>query len=493
MVGSDANYVAQKITTPRLVCYNCKMREIHVVNTLGREKKLFTPIEKGKVSFYHCGPTVYWTQQIGNMFAMSQADFIRRSFEYLGYRVSFVRNYTDVGHLSGDNHGDADTGEDRMEKAARRENRSPREIADHYIQEFDKHLDLLNITPPTHRPRATEYIQSMIDLTGDLLDKGVAYQTPLAIYFDTSKKADYFKLSGQDPTGLASGSGHGSVTDGNKKSPHDFALWFFKAGVHRQALQTWPNPFSEVQGFPGWHIECSAMIRELLGETIDVHMGGVEHIPIHHTNEIAQSECAHNAPLANFWLHNEHLLIDGKKMSKSAGTAVTLEDIMDKKYHPLDLRYFFLQAHYRTRQNFTWDGIEAAHTARERLHQRVANIYERGTIITQYQEKFASVLADDFNIPAALAVVYEVLKAPVDEGDKKATILDFDRVLGIGLEQAPKQDSSPISLEAQALADRRHQARAEKDWATADSLRQEIADLGYEVIDTDGGQTLHRI
>ncbi len=469
------------------------MHEIKIFNTLGRTKQPFKPIVPGKVSFYHCGPTVYWTQQIGNMFAMSQADFIRRSFEYVGYEVVFVRNYTDVGHLTGDNEGDADAGEDRMEQAARRENKSPEEIAQYYIDEFNADLELLNIKKPTYSPRATEHIQGMIDLTRDLLGKGFAYQTELAIYFDTNSKEDYFKLSGQKREKLLSGSGHGDVSDANKKNITDFALWFFKVGVHANALQTWPNPFSDVSGFPGWHIECSAMIRELLGDTIDIHMGGIEHIPIHHTNEIAQSECANNAPLAHYWIHNEHLLLNKNKMSKSAGTTFTIGDVIEKGYDPLDVRYFFLQAHYRSGQNFTWDAIAASQTARKRLQQKISDMQDGGSVSPAYREKFISFLADDFNIPAALAVVYEVLKSNLQDADKKATILNFDHVLGLALGQESESTEDTISHEVQLLLEERKKARHNKDWALSDELRDKIIDAGFELKDANTGQHIRKI
>ncbi len=296
------------------------MNELYLHNTLSRKKELFKPIQSGKVLFYQCGPTVYWTQHIGNIRAMVMADFIQRTFKYIGYDVKFVRNYTDVGHLTGDNIGNADIGEDRMEKAVKREGRSADEIAQHYIKIFEQDVKELNILEPFAKPRATEYIKEIIDMVQILIDKGFAYPTDLAVYFDISKVKDYTKLSGQDLEKNISGKGRADIEDPQKKNPADFSLWFFRAGTHENAVQFWPSPFTSKlvkngEGFPGWHMECSAMIKTLLGETIDLHMGGVEHIPVHHTNEIAQSESANNVPLANFWLHNEWLLADGGKMS----------------------------------------------------------------------------------------------------------------------------------------------------------------------------------
>jgi len=464
---------------------------IRIFNTLTKQEETFTPLSAGRVSFYHCGPTVYWTQHIGNMRGMILADLIRRSFAYLHYDVSYVRNYTDVGHLTGDNDGDADTGEDRMEKASKRENKSPEDIANFYITQFEQDTAALNILPATEKPKATEYIKEMQDMVQVLLDKGIAYQTPLAIYFDTSKTKDYYALSGQSAEALRNEAGQGDVSDREKRNPTDFALWFFKVGVHKRALQTWTNPFSETEGFPGWHIECSTMAKKLLGDTIDLHMGGIEHIPIHHTNEIAQSECANDTKFVNYWLHNEHLLVDGSKMSKSEGTGYALSEITDKGYSPLDLRYFFLQAHYRSKQNFTWEALEAAQRARTRLVGKLAKMDTAvGNVDTEYKKRFTRALEADFGLPEALAVTFDVLKSDLDSSDKKATILDFDQVLGLNLEK--EEAPSDIPAEITQLADERAQARADKDWARSDELRDQIASFGYEVKDTPNGQLLSR-
>ena len=465
---------------------------MYIFDTLSKEKKKFTPLEPGKVGFYHCGPTVYWNQHIGNMRAVALADFMRRSFEYLEYDVTFVRNYTDVGHLSGDNAGDADTGEDRMEKAAKRENKSPDEIADHYIGVYEEDTSKLNTLSPTHTTRATHYIQEMIDMVQTLLDKGYAYQTDLAIYFDISKKQDYTKLSRQDLDALLSGAGHGDVSDSDKKNIGDFSLWFFKAGAHVNALQTWKNPFSEVDGFPGWHIECSAMSKKYLGETFDVHMGGIEHIPIHHTNEIAQSESANGKPFVNYWVHNEHLLVDNKKMSKSEGTSYLIFDIENKGFSALDLRYFFLQAHYRSKQNFTWEALEAAKSARTKLHSKIASYADGGSVNAEFQRDFKEALGADFGLPEALAVTYSILSSDINDTDKKATILDFDSVLGLKLDEALEGEEFEIPQEVAKLLLQRKNARNEKDWTLSDTLRDEIDSHGFEVKDESEGQVLYK-
>lgn len=469
---------------------------LKVYNTLGREQQEFTELEQGKVNFYHCGPTVYWVQHIGNMRAVVMADLIVRSLKYLGYEVKLVRNYTDVGHLT----SDADQGEDKMDKAAKREGKDPQEIADKYIEVYDADIKALNVLEPDQKPRASEYVKQMISLTEKLLENGFAYATPLAIYFDVSKFPHYTKLSGQKLEENESGAGKGDVTDPAKRNQADFALWFFKAGNHATALQTWPSPFNspEVEngeGLPGWHIECSAMAIELLGETIDMHMGGVEHISVHHTNEIAQSEAATGKPFANYWLHNEHLTVDGGKMSKSEGTSITLGDIKENGFDPIVLRYFFLNSHYRSKQNFTWEALEGAQNAYNRLTKQINNLQqegmEAGGVLENYRQRFRQALEEDFNIPQALAVVWELLKEESSPQDKLATIYDFDRVLGLQLEQSKSQAQYPqeLDVQVQQLLDERQQARAEKNWTKSDLIRDKLQnEYGVLVEDTEDGQ-----
>lgn len=478
---------------------------LKIYNTLTRQKEEFKPIEEGKVLFYQCGPTVYWTQHIGNMRAMVMSDLIRRSLQYLGYEVDFVRNYTDVGHLTGDNLGDADTGEDRMDKGAKREGKTPAEIAQKYIDIFEQDIAALNIIPATHTPCATEYIPQIIEMVQALVGEGFAYVTPKAVYFNVGRAKDYNRLNKQNLGENREGAGTGDVQDPDKENPHDFALWFFKTGVHKNALQTWVSPFesSEVedgQGFPGWHIECSAMIKALLGDTIDIHMGGVEHIAIHHTNEIAQSEVVNGgAPLANFWVHNEHLLVDGKKMAKSEGTGYSLAEVVEKAlpagrqgYDPLDLRYLFLQAHYRSQQNFTWEGLDAAAVALGRL-QSIARGLQKGEESSvanekvgqygEYRDQFTEALNDDFNIPQALAVLWDVAKSSLAPADKYDLLMDFDSVLGLGMDRSQEKPNK----EVQKLVEQRSVYRKEGKFAEADHLKKEIEEMGYTVKDTADG------
>jgi cysteinyl-tRNA synthetase len=434
------------------------------------------------------------------MRAMVIADLVRRVFEYNGYTTNFVRNYTDVGHLTGDNIGDADSGEDRMEKASKRESLLPDAIADKYIKAFDEDIESLNVITPTHRTRATHYIPDMISMVQDLIEKGFAYTTRNAVYFDVRKFPDYTKLSGQKLENLEDGEGHGTVTDPEKKDAHDFALWVFKTGPHENALQTWESPFHSYavehgRGFPGWHIECSAMSKHHLGPHLDIHMGGIEHIPIHHTNEIAQSECANGEHFVNYWLHNEHLMVDGKRMGKSEGNAYVMSDVTEKGFNALSLRYFFLQSNYRSKQNFTWEGLEASKTALGKLKTFVSRINEVGDVSESYKTLFIDMINDDINTAGGLAIVWELIKNPdVSDADKKATILDFDRVLGLKLDEVQAEEESiEVPEHIQKLLKERELAREKQDWHTSDLIRNEIQALGYELKDTDGGQKVRKV
>lgn len=470
-------------------------------NTLSKQKEPFIPLHPLNVGMYHCGPTVYWNQHIGNMRAVVMADLIKRSLIYNNYHVTLVRNYTDVGHLTGDNDGDADTGIDRMAKAAEREQADPMVIAEKYITQYEIDRTNLNTLPADITPRATEHIQEMIHLVEILLEKGFAYSTPLAIYFDVDKKSDYTKLSGQDLSKNISNAGHGEISDPDKKHPYDFALWFFKAGTHAQALQTWSSPFSSPlvdngEGFPGWHIECSAMSHHYLGETFDIHMGGIEHIPVHHTNEIAQSESAFGVPMANLWMHNEHLLVNDGKMSKSEGTSYLLSDILDKGYSALDLRYFFLQAHYRSKQNFTWDALSASKNALQTIYSKVIELRsqtrdESGTIIESFSQSFKEAISDDINVPQALGIFHQVLKSDDTPANILATIYDMDQIFGLNL-QTYEASTIDIPKKVQELLKERKDARDQKNWQRSDELREQISNLGFIVSDNNGEQKIEK-
>jgi cysteinyl-tRNA synthetase len=466
---------------------------LKIFNTLGRKKEEFVPLNKDEVTFYQCGPTVYWIQHIGNMRAMVLADLISRSMEYLGYKVKFARNYTDVGHLA----GDEDEGEDKLEKGAKREGLTPQAIADKYIAQFEADVKALNCEEPTYKPRATDYIPQMAEMVQDLIDKGFAYATDLAIYFDVEKyiaaSRNYTELSGQKLEKNIIEAGKGEVADKYKKSAMDFSIWFFKAGAHKDALQTWEHEFKGIDqpikfGFPGWHLECSAMNKTLFGPTIDLHMGGIEHIPVHHTNEIAQSEAASGIKFVDFWLHNEHLTVDGVKMSKSGGTAYSVADIIAKGYDLLALRYFFLQAHYRSKQNFTWEALDAASSALDNLRSQLSAMKKESVVFVSidgiHKQKFTSAIEDDFNLPQALAVLWDVLKSNLSDAGKYATILDFDKALGLNLSEVLEIE---IPAKVKNLAEERKKARINKNWTESDRLRDEINKLGWQIKDAKNG------
>ncbi len=463
---------------------------MRLYNTLTCQIEDFKPLNPLKVTFYHCGPTVYWIQHIGNLRGMTMADFIRRSLIYFGYNVTFVRNYTDVGHLT----SDQDVGEDKMEKGARREGLTPNEIANKYITIFENDTKALNILKPTFTPRASEYISEMIKIIQTLLYKQFAYITDQAIVYDISKFPNYNKLNRQNIDDLIKGSGKGEVDNPQKRHFADFNLWVFKKGIHKNALQTWGSPWGE--GFPGWHIECSAMSSKLLGKTIDIHMGGIEHIPVHHPNEIAQSEVANGVKFVNYWLHNEHLIVDEKKMAKSEGTGIVLSQVIKKGYNPLALRYFFLQAHYRSKQNFTWQALSASSEALKKLHEYVLSLKNqtRTTLseeklekIDDYRQRFQTALLNDFQTPQAVAVMWEMLKSNIPSTDKLDLLLEFDQVLGLKLNQITE---NIITDEIKKLAVERQVARNNKDFTRADEIRKIILEKGYEIEDkfTDGEQ-----
>lgn len=478
--------------------------ELKIYNTLGRELQDFRQLDPERVNFYQCGPTVYGTQHIGNLRAMVMADLVYRTLLYFGYEVRFVRNYTDVGHLT----DDGDEGEEKMDKSARKTGNSPLEIANASIAQFEHDVTALNTLPANAKPRATDYIAQMISMVEELLAQGFAYSTPKAIYFDTSKAKDYTRLSGQKLDQNQQGAGSGGVSDSAKRNPADFAVWFFKTGVHEHALQTWESPFESPEiangrGFPGWHLECSAMARAELADTIDIHMGGIEHIPVHHTNEIAQSEAVTGERFANYWIHNEWLMINSEKISKSLGNSVVLADITAENYHPLDLRYFFLGAHYRSRQNFTYEALTASQTARKKLLRELKKYADRvvnqGSVLEIWRLQFIRAIGDDFNLPKGLSVVWDLLSSDTEPEDKLETILDFDSVLGLdilrqleGLNTGANQTKldSDQKAKIEELIRQRNSAREAGDFAQADALRDKLAkDYGVELRDTNGETT----
>lgn len=462
---------------------------MRLYNTLTRKIDEFKPSNPEKVTFYQCGPTVYWRQHIGNLRAMVWGDLIRRTLLYLGYKVIYVRNYTDVGHLTSDN----DWGEDKMEKGVKREKITPQQLAQKYINFFEKDTKTLNILEPDYKPRATLYIKAMQEMIQTLLDKGYAYLTSMAVVYDVVKFKNYNQLNRQKLDLNKTGAGKGEIIDPEKKHPADFNLWVFKKGPHKNALQTWPSPWGE--GFPGWHIECSVMAKTLLGKTIDLHMGGVEHIPVHHTNEIAQSEAANGVKFARYWLHNEHLTVNNQKMAKSEGTGITLDEIVNKGFDPLSLRYFYLTAHYRSKQNFTFEALANAQASFKKLKEMVKvlrNQTQRTVLsdeklekIRGFQQRFWDAVNNDLQIPQALAISWEMIKSSIPSPDKLDLLYDFDRIFGLRLSEVEEEK---IPQEIFSLAEKRQQLRNSGDFAAADNLRKKIEKLGYEIKDLERNQ-----
>jgi len=466
-------------------CYPYRMLKLY--NSLSRELEDFTPPKHGPVKVYSCGPTVYSRQHIGNMRAAIFVDILKRTLRYVGFEVKDVMNITDVGHLA----TDEGEGEDKMQKAAEKEGKDPFEVARIYERIYVEDLQKLNIDLPKHMPRATEHIQSQIDFIKVLEEKGFTYTTSDGVYFDTSKFADYGKLSGQSLEDKKAGARVEIRSE--KKNGADFALWKFIVGEHANHAMAWNSPWGK--GFPGWHIECSAMGEKYLGKVIDIHTGGIEHIPVHHENEIAQNTCSGKINEVRFWMHNEHLLLDGGKMSKSIGNVVTLDDITERGFNPLAFRYLMLTAHYRSTINFTWEALEGAGVALEKLESHVSEYLEvgvpNGVSVAHYSELFTEFVSDDLDTPKAVALLWKLIKdGSVSDADKKATVLDFDRVLGLGLENL-KIEAIPANVTS--IVEEREKAREAQNWAESDRLRDEITKLGYEVSDTDEGAKVKKV
>lgn len=431
---------------------------------------------------YTCGPTVYNFAHIGNLRTYIFEDLLQRVLEFDGYKVKRAMNITDVGHLV----SDADEGEDKLEVGAKREGKSPLEVAKFYTEKFLADIKELNIIRPEKILSATQSILEQIDIIKLLEQKGFAYVGEQAIYFDTSKLSDYGKLSGQKLSDKKTAVREDVVVDKDKKHPADFALWFFLTGRYKNHVLHWPSPWGE--GFPGWHIECSAISRKLLGQPFDIHCGGVDHIGTHHANEIAQSEAAFGVPLANIWMHGEFLQINAGKMAKSEGNFITLDTLKEKGFSPLDFRYLCLTAHYRTQLNFTWEGLKASAVARSRFVGSI--IGEASSNINKgYKEKFQEAISDDLNIPKGLSVAWDLISDDnISQPDKAATLLDFDKVLGLGF----KTEQETVPADVAALMDQRLQVKQQKDFKKSDELRKKIEELGYEVMDTPSGQKVKK-
>ncbi len=449
---------------------------IQLYDTYTRSVRPFEPLHDNEVGLYTCGPTVYDYAHIGNLRTYVFEDILRRTLEFNGYQVKHVMNITDVGHLT----SDADTGEDRMEKGSRRTGKSAWEIAAMYTQEFQKDMERLNIQQPTVWSRATDHIQEQIDFIKCIQENGFTYRTSDGIYFDTSKLKDYGHLARLDVAGLQAGT---RIEMGEKRNATDFALWKFSPENEQRQME-WPSPWGT--GFPGWHIECSAMSAKYLGDYFDIHCGGEDHIPVHHTNEIAQTEACYGTRLANFWMHGYFLQIGESRMGKSLGNFLRVQTLIDEGYDPLAYRFFLLGAHYRAKLTFTWESLEAAARAFDRLRQSVYEWGEPGSVDEDFVERFQKEINEDLNMPRALALTWELVKSELPPATKKATILQFDRVLGLRLaEWQPKEEAVPGEI--LALVEQRTQARKEKRWQDADSLRKQVTEAGYEIEDTPQG------
>jgi len=458
------------------------MFSLHLYDTFTRSTREFEALNPPTVGIYTCGPTVYDYAHIGNLRTYIFEDILRRTLEVNGYQVNHVMNITDVGHLT----SDGDTGEDKMETGARRTGKTAWEIAEFFTEEFQRDLKRLNILEPNIWCRATDHIQEQIDLIACIEQKGFAYRTSDGVYFDTTRLDDYGHLGRLDIEGLQAGA---RVDVGEKRNPTDFALWKFSPPGSQRQME-WESPWGV--GFPGWHIECSAMSAKYLGPYFDIHCGGEDHINVHHTNEIAQTEACFGTRLANFWLHGYFLQLDeSTRMSKSSGSFLRVQTLIDEGYDPLAYRLFCLSASYRQKLNFTWDGLDGAAKSLERLYNASYLWDKPGRPDEEFIDTFRSNINDDLNMPRAMATTWELVHSNLAAGVKKATLLEFDRVLGLGIANwQPREDKIPTDI--LELAEQRQQARVEKRWQDADGLRVKISIAGYEVKDTPQGPKISK-
>jgi cysteinyl-tRNA synthetase len=450
-----------------------------IYNTLNKKREEFKPINKEKVGLYTCGPTVYWYPHIGNMKAYVNWDMLRKYLLYKGYKIKHVMNVTDVGHLT----SDSDTGEDKMEKAALKEGKSAKEIAEFYFNSFKENMKKLNISEPNIWAKATDHIKEQINLVKKLEEKGFTYKTSDGIYFDTSKINDYGKLGNTNKEGLEEGKRIGLK---EKRNNTDFALWKFSEKEGKRQ-QEWESPWGV--GFPGWHLECSAMSVKYLGEQFDIHTGGQDHIQVHHTNEIAQTEAATGKkPWVNYWMHNAWLLFKGEKVSKSKGGLLTLPELEEKGFSGMDFRYFVLQTNYRKPLDFSLEGLEASKTAYNKLKSILSETKDDGKINGDYLEQFEGAMDDDLNTVKALQVLGKLVKDKSAKG-KIRTVKEIDSVLSLDL---LKFEKVKIPEEIKELIEKRDKARTEKNWNESDKIRDEIQEKGFLVIDTSEGTKVEK-
>ncbi|MBR7140678.1 MAG: cysteine--tRNA ligase [Clostridia bacterium] len=459
---------------------------LKLYNTLSREKEDFQPVGK-VVTMYSCGPTVYNYAHIGNLRTYVFMDLVRRVLRYDGYKLKGVMNITDVGHLL----SDGDDGEDKMAIAAKKQQKSPYEIAEYYTSVFFKDIEALNIGKPEIIAKATDHINEMIAYVEALVEKGYGYETSDGIYFDIGKFEGYGKLSRLNLDDQIAGAR--VEVNSEKRHPADFALW---KKAPKEHIMQWPSPWG--MGYPGWHIECSTMSRKYLGSLIDIHSGGVDHIPVHHENEIAQSEALEGSKTVNTWMHGEFMLVDGGKMSKSLGNTYTIAQLEEMGYSPLAFRYFCLNTHYRKKLNFTFEGLKAAQVAYTRMlnalyEHKVSATATAPEILDKYRKDFTDAVNDDINIPLSLGVIWTMLKENPSK-DIYALALEFDKVLGLSLNKAKPAEKEKIEVpdDIKAIADERWQARLAKNWAESDRLRDILAEKGYLVKDSKEGYSLEK-
>ena len=467
--------------------YNIWIMQLY--NTLTRKVEDFKPLEKNSVKMYCCGPTVYDFTHLGHLRKYVMDDVIVKTLKYLGYEVKHVMNITDVGHLV----SDSDAGEDKLEKGARKTGKSVWEVAKFYTDFFEKSMKLMNVDPPDITCKATDHIEEMIKVIKELEKKGYTYETSEAVYFDVTKDKEYGALSGQKLEDKKVAVREDVNEDINKKHPADFALWFKRVGRFAEHTMHWVSPWGD--GFPGWHIECSAMSMKYLGARIDIHTGGIDHIPVHHANEIAQSECATGEkPFVNYWIHHNFLTVEGEKMSKSLGNFFTIDDVLAKGFYPEDLRFLFLQSHYRSEANFTWESLKASHTALKRLAEKVERLTknaekddELSEKEKEFDSKFKESLSDDINTSKTIGLLWEMIDSNLDAGIKLALFNKWNKVLGLNLVNHEKSLSEQVPQEIIDLALLRKLSKEEKDFEKADSIRSQINKKGYEVRDIQGG------
>lgn len=440
---------------------------LKLYNTLSRKKQTFKPLKK-KVGLYTCGPTVYWYAHIGNLRTYIFNDLLKRTLKYNGYKVNHIMNLTDVGHLT----SDADEGEDKMEKAAKKEKKNAWQIADSYTKAFKKDIKVLNIESPDTWTKATDYIKEQIDLIKLLERKGYTYRIKDGVYFDTSKIKDYGRLARLKKSRLKPGA-RVKMAEG-KKNITDFALWKFSP---KKRQMEWNSPWGI--GFPGWHTECVVMAEKHLGIPFDIHTGAIDLIPTHHTNEIAQAKAAYNKKLANFWLHGEYLILKQGKMAKSEGDIIILNDLIKKGFSPLAFRYLCLNTHYRSKLNFSWQSLKGAQNALDNLYDKTADLKAKDN--KKYKKEFLSYINDDINIPKALGLIWKLIK---ENNLSKSLLLDFDKVFGLDLDKVKK---TKIPLKIKKLVEQREKQRKKDNWKQADKIRKEIEKQGFRIEDTEKG------